>query len=453
MKILFQRNFYTDDVSPLLKLAIPLMFSGIIESSIGFFSTLFLAHLGHQELAAGALVTWVFGTLMVILWGILTSISVLVAQKHGAKNNKGVSYILRDGLLLGIFLVVPTFLLLWYLSPIFLWLGQNPAIVSLAQSYLHALAWGLLPDFIMLGLLQFMIGLGHSKISMIIILIWVCIAIFCNYILIFGKFGMPRFNIAGIGWGMTLSYWSIAIVLVIYFLIHKVYKSYLFNMLTLNPPFCFKELLNIGVPVGFMYCVEVGFFLVLTLLMGSLGNEFIVANQIVLQYLGLVIAVIFAIAQAVSVRMGHKLGAKEFHSAETTSYAGIYIAVIFMGIISLSYWLIPEKLIAIDLNIHDPKIVAVIHYTKQFFAVCAIFQLLESIRIVLFGSLRALKDTRFTLLMSVISFWLIALPIGYLLSKSLLGSVGLWCGMVIGSSFSVILLSYRFSAKIKEYQN
>ncbi|MFK9658421.1 MATE family efflux transporter, partial [Escherichia coli] len=77
----------------------------------------------------------------------------------------------------------------------------------------------------------------------------------------------------------------------------------------------------------------------------------------------------------------------------------------------------------------------IIHYAVQFFAIAAIFQLFEAARISLFGALRALHDTKFPLLTSAISFWCIALPIGYFLAiKCHLDGVGIWWGMVAGAS-------------------
>lgn len=452
MKILLQKKFYTDDVSPLLKLALPLIFSGVVESSIGFFSTIFLSHLGQKELAAGSLVAWMFATLMVILWGALTAVSVLVSQKHGEKNDKGVSAVLRDGLLLAFIFVVPTFALLWKMSSVLLLMGQSPEVVVLAQSYLHGLAWGLLPDFVALILLQFLIGLGHARISMIFSLLWVPVTIFFNYVLMFGKYGLPKLGIAGIGWGMTFSFWITTIALMIYLLLNKSYKKYFDAEVMFARPVYLIELLQIGMPMGAMYCLEVGFFLILTLLMGLAGSQALAANQIALQYLSLVAAVVFSVAQAVTVRMGHKLGENNFDQAETAAYAGIFVSVTFMMIVSLCYWILPETLIALDFNVHDPMNVQIVHYAKQFLAVCAFFQLFEAVRITLFGSLRAFKDTHFTLLTSVISFWCIALPVGYFLSRTELASAGLWLGLVIGAACGTVLLVFRFHLKIKKHR-
>ena len=101
---------------------------------------------------------------MVITYGILSSINVLVAHQHGANNEEGIAWIVRDGIWLALLLVIPTFILLWNISPIFLLLGQNQSVVLLATSYLHAWAWGLLPQFIMAALIELMIGLGQMRV-------------------------------------------------------------------------------------------------------------------------------------------------------------------------------------------------------------------------------------------------------------------------------------------------
>lgn len=444
-----KKAFYKNDVNPLLKLAIPLILTSLIESASPFFGTMFLAELGQGELAAGALVRGLFFALMAVIWGILSTISVLVALKHGEKNEEAVSQILRDGIILSLLLIPPAFLLLWYAAPIFLLFGQNQSVVALAQDYLHALAWGLLPDFMAVVLLQFIIGLGHTRLNMIFILIWVPIAIFLNYVLIFGVFGLPKLGIAGIGWGLTASYWITATGLIIYLAMSKTYKHYLYSALSASPTRFLKELLQIGVPMGSMYFLEVGFFFVLTLIMGLIGEIQLAATQIVMQYLGLFTCVIFSIANAVTVRMGHKIGEKDFTAANSTSQAGVFLSVTFMLIIAICYFIIPEWFIAADLDVTNPENSQLIHYTKQFFIACAIFQLCEAVRISLFGSLRALKDTKFTLLASVFGFWIIPVPFGYALYQIGLGGVSLWWGMTIGAACSAILLNRRYRIKIK----
>src|SRR3990167_10352903 len=123
-----------------------------------------------------------------------------------------------------------------------------------------------------------------------------------------------------------------------------------------------------------------------------------------------------------------------------------------MGIIAICYWSFPSLLISLDFNVHNPNNFSIVSDIKKLLAICAVFQIFEAVRISLFGALRALKDTSFTLLISIISFWCLALPIGYLLATYFqLSGAGLWWGMVIGAGFSVCILLWRFHARINQY--
>lgn len=441
-----------NDLSPLLKLVVPLATTGIMQASVFFFETAFLAHVSQTVLAAGALVSWLFGTLVTVVYGTLSSINILISHQYGANDHDGISQVVRDGLLLAVLMVIPLFLLFWNIPPVFLLLGQNPAIVSLATSYLHAMAWGILPNVIIIALLEFLMGLGHARTIMVFSSLSVSLTIFWSYTLIFGKFGLPALGIAGAGWGMTISYWVTVLVLVTYILSKENYNRYFYNLLPLRKPIFLWELLHVGLPMGAMLCIEVGFFFALTLVMGSISPLLLAANQVTLQYMGTLMAIIFSIAQAVTVRMGHFLGAKKISLAERTGYAGVFVSAIFMGIIAIIYWFFPSILISIDFNVHHPDNAGIIHDIEKLLVISALFQIFEAMRISLFGALRALKDTRFTLFTSILSFWCIALPIGYILATRYhFGGAGLWWGMVMGASFSVVLLSMRFKEKIKHY--
>lgn len=234
---------------------------------------------------------------------------------------------------------------------------------------------------------------------------------------------------------------------------HKEYSRYFNQLLNFSKPSYLFELISVVAPMGMMYCVEVGFFFALTLVMGTFGRALLAANQIAMQYLGTLMSVLFSIAQAVTVRMGHLLGEGDEISAESVGYVGVSISVTLMLGIIFIYWFFPASLISIDFDIHNPINKDILHFGIQFLAVAAIFQIFESARISLFGALRALKDTRFTLFISIISFWCLALPIGYLLAtKVSLGGIGLWWGMALGAGFSVLLLLWRFQTKVRYYK-
>ncbi len=138
-----------------------------------FLCMMMLAKLGPQILAAGSLVSWLFGTLAVVLFGILSSINILIAHKHGANDQHGIALVARDGLLLAILITIPAFILFWNMSPIFLLFGQSATVVALVTPYLHALAWGLLADFLMIACLEVIMGVGHTRIILVFSIVYV----------------------------------------------------------------------------------------------------------------------------------------------------------------------------------------------------------------------------------------------------------------------------------------
>lgn len=436
------------NIIPLLALVLPLALTGLVQSSVYFFETLFLARSGTEVLEAGALVSWLLGTFDAVIFGLLSSVNVLIAYKFGEKNYSGIALVVRDGFWVALLLALPTMFLFWNIAPLFYFFNQNSSVLALAETYLHALTWGIPADFIRIALLEFLIGIGSTRIIILFSLFSVSCNIFFSFALIFGKFGFPMIGIAGAGWGITISNWVEVILLVVYLLYRPEYRIYFSRLFSFTKTNHILDILKIGLPMGLMYCVEVAFFFALTLLMGWQGSAHLIANQIALQYLTTLMAVVFSIAQAVTVRMGHLLGANRTAAARETAFGGLYISSIFMLFIGLIYCLLPEMLIALDLDISSANS-EIIDLAKYFLFIAALFQLFEAVRITLFGALRALEDTRYTLIISLTGFWCVALPLGHFLAIFLeMHGAGYWWGMVAGALISVVLLYFRFKNQL-----
>lgn len=439
-----KRNFQS-----LFNLALPLVITGLVSACMGFFETVFLARLSHQAMAAGALVSWLFGVFIVIIIGTLSATKVMIAHYHGANSERKITYVTRDALLLCFLIFIPSAYLFWNMAPLFLFFGQKPSLVTLTEPYLHALAWGLLPAFIVCIFTELLMGISHTRELMLFTFISVLFTLVFSIGFIFGKWYMPALGIAGAGWGVTVSYWLIMFLFIFYFFRSQRYRPYFRNVFKFHKPFYIWELIKIGLPMGMMYFVEIGFFFALTLIAGSIDAASLAANQIALQYMTILTTVIFSIAQAITVRMGYLIGAKDNQSAKEINTAGICLSVIFMSFWAIIYWLYPTLLISIDFDPHRAENQQIVVIAKQLLIVGAVFQLIEAVRISLFGALRALKDTNFTLISSIVSFWGIALPLGYGLATYFhFGVVGLWWGMTAGVCLGTLMLWWRFTAKM-----
>lgn len=443
------KNFFKNDVGPLLSLALPMLFMGVIQSGVLFFDTIFLAHLGVKILAAGALVNWLFGTFIVVLLGSLSAINIIISNKFGEENHKDIARVFREGLWLAICLAPFAFLIFWFIAPVFGWFGQSDEIIQLTTSYLHALAFGTLAWFPMMVCFELIMGIGDMRVMMAGNIMMVLLNILFSYIFIFGKLGLPSLGIAGAGFGMTASYTLTFVTLLLFLINQTKYKPYFKNLFVFKTPIFLGELLKTGIPIGVMYAFELAFFLALTLFMGAYKHELLVPNQITLQYGCTILTAAFAIAQAVTIRMGHLLGAKEVEPAKRAKDAALMVTLVVMGLGAIAFIFFPKQLISLDFNVQDPHHASIVYYTTQFMFISAFYQIFEGARITFFGALRSLQDTKFSLISSLIGFWLIPFPVGYALAHyTHLGGVGMWWGMTLGAIVNMGLLQWRFKSKI-----
>jgi multidrug resistance protein, MATE family len=435
----------------LLALAIPLIMSGLIETSVGFFSNIFLAHLGPDSLAAGALVNWVFVTIMVIVWGTLSASTTLVARYFGRENLAQIQNVLCASLLLAVVLMLPSMLLIWNLAPIFLFFGQEPSIVLLAKPYLHGLTWAIIPDFLYTVAMQFVAGLGRTKINMSFSFLFVPLCIFFNYVLVFGIGVFPKLGIAGIGWGTALAFWMVAILFIFYFFLKKDLRIYLQLAALQKVMTALKEIFQVGLPLGLMYCVEIGYFLAMTILMGLINEATLSANQVTLQFFWLFSIVTFSLAQGITIRVGHSSASNDKKALHYATYVGLFYACSYTLVVGLVYWKFPHTLIGIDFSLNDAKHAAIIQLAKEFLKIAAWVQLVEAIRFTFFGSLRGLKDTKFSLFNSILLFWIAALPLAYLAILFGFAGPGVWWGTLLGEIIGLPLLIWRYHRKVEEY--
>jgi MATE family multidrug resistance protein len=198
-----------------------------------------------------------------------------------------------------------------------------------------------------------------------------------------------------------------------------------------------------------MYGIEITFLFILSLLVGALGGaKYLAANQIALQYLGITMALVFCISQAITVQMGHLLGAQKKSQVFAVIWAGSGLSIGFTLILSFIFWFFPSYLIGIDLDISKVSNQQLVALSKHFLFLCGCYQLLEALRIALFGAIRALHDTQFTMWVSLFSLWGLALPLGFVLGKySQMGAYGLWWGMMFGIGIGNIALLKRLLTK------
>ena len=436
------------EVKLFLQLAIPLSAAQLTEAATAFIDTAMMGWLGGEFLAAGGLGAITFGYLLCISSAIVLAVSPLVAQAHGATDPRRIKQVVQQGLWLSLFIGVPIAILMGNSQAILLRLGQDASTVSLTQSYLQAIAWGFVPALGFSVLKGFVCAISDTRPVFLIVILGTLLNAAGNYIFMFGKFGLPALGLAGIGWSSTFSLWSMFMVLSLYILRHRslaiyeIWRNFCFNSAI------FKEVLQIGLPIGGFMAVEAGIHTVMGFLAGLLGTTALAAHQIAYQTGGVLsYQIANGIAIATTIRVGQHIGQGDFRSARLVGFVGIALAGVGMSCFSLVPWLMPHQVVALYLNPNDPSNSNVAALTVTLLGVMAIFQVVDGIQVTAAGALRGFKDTHSSLLIGIFAHFCIGLPISYVLGMRLeMGVVGLWWGLVVGLAIAAVTLTRRFNA-------
>jgi MATE family multidrug resistance protein len=439
------------EIKDTIATSVPLVSSQIVYASSGFLGTAMVAQLGEDALAASVLVSMAWMCLSVLFFGLLNSVSVLVSHQYGANNHEAISKIMGQSFILGL---IVTLLLIasMFFMPFLLSFSDQPAhVLKLATAYSHSLIWEIPALVLLIILEQFLAGINRAKIVLRISLIVVPLEIPLIYVLIFGKFGMPECGIAGIGYGFATTYTLTLIFLTWYFCRAKQFKPFgLFSRVTTFNRQYFSELVNVGLPMGFMHVIEICAFTIMTFWIARFGTTTLAAHQIVLQYLWFAITLVFAMSQAVTVRVGYSVGREDVVAVQYASYVGMCMNFICVLIVALFFYFIPEFFLRLDIDVNSAANAALVHDASKLLCISAVLLIFDNFRIIGFGALRGLKDTRFPMYASVLSFWAIGLSAAYVFGFVMHGGgEGIWWGLTLGIAVGALMVLHRMHKILK----
>ena len=430
----------------LLNLAIPLASAQLAQALTGFVDTLMMGRLGASILAAGGLASITFMTLISIVGAVVMAVTPLIAEADGAGKKHQVKAIATQGFWLIGIITIPLCIIVANLDRFGVALGQNPTTVVLANTYLDIMVWACFPALGFMLLRAVASGLSHPRPIMLIVFWGTLFNITGNYILAFGKLGLPKLEIAGLAIASVLTWWGMFFALAIYLLRHPQLKSYsLFSQLNQFAPATFSKLIKLGTPIGVFIALESGLFVVVSYLMGALGTETLAAHQIVLQTVVIIFMIPLGISYATTIAVGQALGKKDLLGIKQAAYLSIALGLLFNLAVAIGICLFPQFVIGLYLNLNEPDNLAVVNLAVPMLTIGVVALILDGMQKIVYGALQGLQDTKIPVILSIPAFWGIGLSLGYILGfKYNLGGVGLWIGQSVGLAIASFLFLIRF---------
>ena len=438
-----------------LKLAVPLAIAQIAQFAVGFVDTIMMGHLSTESLAAGGLASTTFQMLLTIVSGFVMSVGVLAAEAYGAGKKERLTGLARQGLWLSLLLAVPFTLLLWQMTAVFKVLNQPDAVIELAQNYFTGVSLGVLPAMGFAMLRGYLSAFSLAGVVTVIVGIGTVFNIACNYVLGFGKLGFPRLELLGLGLGSSLSLWLMFGLFFVYILRHPELNQYRFWRGWKHPKASvLRRLIAIGSPIAVTFLLELGLFLAISYMAGSLGAEVLAAHQIAFQTMALIFMVPIGMSLAVTARVGLWFGKGDRAGTRRAGLVAIAAAAGFLLLTGVALFLYRFWMVDLFVDSANPDNAAVIGLAMDLLLVSAIAQMLDGVQRVTMSALYGLQDTRVPMVLSAIAFWGIGIPAAYWLCfVAGWGAVGLWIGQYTGVAVGGTIFVWRFHRLTKTQLN
>lgn len=420
---------------------IPILITQLGMFSMVFFNTVMSGKYNSSDLAGVAIGSSLWNPVFLGLSGILLAVSPIAAQRFGENKKKEVSAILAHGIYLSVMLTFIVIILGFFLmNPILNNMSLNPRVHQTAHDYLIGLGYGIFPLFLFNVLRSFIYALGKTRVVMVILLISLPFSLFFNYVLIFGEWGFPKLGGAGAGYAGSLTEW-LMVCLTLY--VVRAYEPYQFyTSIAIFKKFSLQhvsELLKIGIPMGLSTFFETSMFAVVTILISKYTVATIASYQAALNFVSFLYMIPLSMGMALTVLIGYEVGAKRYQDAKVYSWLGVSLAV-FIAIIFGVLVVLFRDMIA-DFYSNEQ---AVVNLTANFLIYAFFFHISDAIQVTVQAALRGYKDVTIAFMMTLIAYWAICLPTGFLLSHfTKLGATGYWFGLTLGLLVVGVGLSYR----------
>jgi multidrug resistance protein, MATE family len=430
-----------EKVKQIVILIIPILITQLGMFSMVFFNTVMSGRYGPSDLAAVAIGSAIWSPVFIGLSGILLAVSPLAAQRFGEKKSSEVSSVVKHGIFLALIIAIAVITMGFFLlHPLLGLMNIAPNVQEIAFDYLTGLAYGIIPLFMFNVLRSFIYALGKTGIVMVIMISSLPLNFLLNYMIIFGRWGFPELGGAGAGYATSITYWLIAIITALIIKTRKPFSS--FKVFAEPTKFCWKkcrEILSIGVPMGLSSFFETSMFAVVTILVGKFAIETIAAYQSALNIVAFCYMIPISISMALTVLVGFEVGAKRYADAKAYSWIGIILSIIIAVMTGLLVVLFRFQVAGFYSNE-----LTVINLAAHFLIYALFFQISDAIQATAQAALRGYKDVNVAFIMTLIAYWLVCLPMGYLLANyTKLGASGYWIGLTVGLLAAGIGLSLR----------
>lgn len=311
----------------ILRQAWPVLISQWAGIAFGVLDTAMTGHASPTDLAAMSLGVSIYLTVFVSLMGVIHALIPIIAQHYGAGRLHEAGRAWGQGVWLALGLSVAGGLLLCFPD---VWLSFSgdvaPEVRERIRHYLQALLVALPAALVFRTVYAFGTAISRPKVVMAINLGGVCLKALCNWLLIYGKFGLPALGAVGAGISSAIVYWT-SLAIALWLLRHDSHFRRFAPTLGRPQWESLRTLLRLGLPMGGSYLIEVCAFTFMALLIAREGTVVSGGHQILSNLAALTYMMPMAIGVAGASLVAQAIGAGNGLLARRTGGMAILVAL------------------------------------------------------------------------------------------------------------------------------
>jgi MATE family multidrug resistance protein len=441
----FFNNYHTKDT---FYLAWPIVITQVGHIITGMVDNIFLGRIGVTEQAAGILSNNLYVLLLVFCIGISYATTPLVTGAHEKNDVLKKASLFKNSLLLNLSVAVLCFIILYMASGLLKFMQQPIEVAELAVPFFDVLIFSIIPVSLFFTFKQYFEGLINTRMALIISVAGNLLNVILNYMLIYGKAGLPEMGYIGAAWATFIArmFMGISFLILIFRApvtkeIAAVYKKVKINWDEL------KSLARIGFNSAMQFTFEVAAFVVAGLMAGSFGKEQLDAHGIALSIASFTYMFGTGISGASTIRIGIYKAQQNWIEIKNSAYTSIKLVLLVMGGFGIIFLLF-DKFLPLAFSA-DAQI---IHLAAKLLVIAAMFQLFDGMQVTIIGILRGLEDVKYPTIITLTGYWLLALPLAYFLAFTIkLETIGIWIALLTSLVFVAGLLWWRLNYLLKKH--
>lgn len=408
---------------------------------LGFADTMMVGHHSTTELGVASFVNNIMNLVIITATGFSYGLTPIVGGLFGREELPQAGRALRCALLAnlmaGAIMMAALGILYFNVGNI----GQPKELLPYIKPYYLVLLASI--PFVMLfnAFKQFTDSITETRTSMWILLSGNLLNIVGNYVLIYGKLGLPEMGVVGAGVSTLISRIVMVALFCLVFLARKKMRPYREGFFKLGwSRQLVSRLVSLGTPIALEMGMETASFSLSIIMVGWLGTIALASHQVMITISQFTFMVYYGLGAAVAVRTSYFNGQDDRDNVRHTVVAGLQVMVALELLLSGIIFLLRNHIGGWFTDSAEVSS-TVITLMLPFF----IYQFGDGLQITYANALRGIADVKPLMVIAFIAFFVISLPVGYFCGFVLnLGLVGVWMAFPFGLTSAGVMMWYRF---------